>query len=301
MINLGSFSRALMPGVNEWVGLGYNEFPEEWKDLVDVYMSDKAFEETYNSYGTGLLAVKPEGAAIQYADMEQTWRNEFRHLVYSLGYIITREAVDDNKYPELMEARSRQLGLSARQTRENVVANLYNRAFDSNYTFGDGKVLCATDHLLGKGGTYSNRPISGVDLSEASLEDALIAIEDFRDDSNRRMNFMGRSLIIPKELKFEAERILGNENRPATADRDINAMVRMGMLPDGWKVNHYLSDTDAWFIRTNCKGLKLFERDGIEVVNDTPDFDTDNMRYKVRMRFVVGADDARAIYGSPGA
>ena len=302
MINLASYARALMPGVNAWYGMGYNEYPEVWSQIFKTYNSDKNFEEDVNTYGMGLAQVKSEMGSIQYQDMAQGGIKRYQHVTYGLGFIVSREQVEDNQYEQLAEQRSKALGMSARQTKENVAANILNRAFDSNYLQPDGVVLCSTAHKLSKGGTYANRLTNGADLSEASIEDSLIQIRRFTNDAGLRISVQGQKLIIPIESQFEAKRILGNDYRPGTADRDINAMVSMGMLPGGYVINPYLTDSDAWFILTDVPdGMKHFERRAIEISNDTADFDTENMKFKLTYRDSFGVTDMRAIFGSPGA
>ena len=302
MISVAAYARALMPGVNSWYGMGYNEFPEEWREIFDEYTSEKNFEEDVNTYGMGLATVKPEAGAIQYGNMGQGWITRYQHATYGLGFVITREAIEDNLYKELAEQRSKALGMSIRQTRENVAANILNNAFSSSVTYGDGLSLCNTANLLSKGGTYSNTPTNAVDLSEAALEDALIAIAGFVNDAGLRIAVRAQKLIIPPFAQFEAKRILGNDMRPETANRDINALVKMGMFPQGYVVNHYLTDNNAWFIKTDIMdGLKHFERRPVEITNDTADFDTENMKFKGTYRDSFGCTDKRAIYGTPGA
>lgn len=300
IIVAASYARALMPGVREWIGGAYSELPEEFKEIFDSFSSDKNFEEDVNTYGLGLARVKPEGASTQYDTMGQGFITRYQHITYALGYIISREAFKDNQYMQLAEQRSKHLGMSMKQTRENVAANILNRAFSGSYTYGDGLSLLNTGNLLSKGGTFSNRPTNGVDLSEAALEDALNQIGGYVNDAGLRIAAQGLKLIVPIQLQFEAERILGNSDRPGTADRDINALVKKGMLPQGYVLNHYLTDSDAWFIKTSVPGMKHFEREPVTIQNDS-DFDTDNMKVKAFYRDSFGCSDKRSIYGSPGA
>lgn len=301
MILTGSVSKALWPGVNTFFGLAYNQHPEEWKEIFDTYASSMNFEEDVNVHGFGLAAVKPEGMGISYDTMQQGFLKRYVHITYALGYNISREALEDNLYPKLIRQRSEALGRSMKQTKETIAANILNRAFSNSYVGADGLELCSTAHLKSKGGTFSNKIATAADLSEASLEQALIDIGGFEDDASLTMSARGVKLILPRQLQFEAERILGNPDRPGTAERDINAMVSMGMLPGGIIVNHYLTDTDAWFIKTDvAEGLKHFSRRALEVKEDN-DFDTENVKFKSSERYSFGWTDPRGIYGSPGA
>lgn len=302
MVNVvASAARAVMPGVNEWFGFGYNRYPAEWAQIFEDYKSDKNFEEDVLYYGTGLFKVKPETSAIEYDDMGQAWSIYYKPIVYALGFAISREAVEDNQYESLAYARAQALGASANQTMENLGASVLNGAF-AGTLFPDGQPLCSTVNKLAKGGTFNNTPLAAADLSEKSLENALIDISMFVDDAGNRISVNGRKLIVPSQLQYEAERILGNKTmRPGTADRDINAMASLGRLPDGYVVNHYLGDTDAFFIKTDApNGLKRIDRRAINMSNDTSDFDTDVMRFKCDFRVAFGCSDKRGIYGSPG-
>lgn len=303
MINTGAIAKALRPGVNAWFGLSYNQYPEEWKEIFDMgmAMSGMNFEEDVNVNGLGLATVKPEGSAIAYDTMQQGFLKRYVHVTYGLGYIITREAIEDNLYVKLAKQRTEALARSMRQTKENVAANILNRAFSNSYTGADGLELCSASHLLSGGGTFSNLLSPGADLSESALEQMLIQVAGFVDDKNLRMSAKGTKLIVPRQLIFEAERILKNNLRPATADRDINAMVQLSMLPQGYVVNHYLTDEDAFFIKTDVQdGLKMFQRRALEVKDDS-DFDTENVKFKATERYSFGWTDPRGVIGSAGA
>lgn len=300
-IMLGSFSKALMPGVKKWIGQGYNEHPLEYKECFKVEQSDKNFEEIISTYGFGLAVKKPESGNISYDTMGQGFIKRYVHDVYGLGFIITREAVEDNQYMELAEQRAKSLAFSMRQTKENVAANVLNRAFNSSYLGADGLEMCSTAHLRARGGTFQNELTTASDLSEASLEQMVIDIMDMTDDAGLKISMMPRKLIIPTALCFEAERILKSNLRVDSADNTLNALKSKGIFPEGYAVNHFLTDSDAYFALTNCPdGLKCFERRGLEVKDDT-DFDSENMKFKATERYVFGWDDPRGIYGSPGA
>lgn len=301
MINTGAISKALRPGVNAWFGLAYNRFPEQYKEIFDTYNSMMNFEEDVNVNGFGLAMVKPEGMALSYDSMQQGFLKRYVHVTYALGYVISREAIEDNLYIKLAQQRSESLANSMRQTKETVAANVLNRAFSNSYVGADGLELCSTAHLLSKGGTFSNKIATAADLSEASLEQALIDIAGFTDDAGLRMSARGMKLIVPRQLLFEAQRILKNTDRPNTAERDINAMVSLGMLPGGIVMNNYLTDSDAFFIKTDvAEGLKHYSRRALEIQDDS-DFDTENVKFKASERFSFGWTDPRGIYGSPGA
>lgn len=302
-ITTGSFAKALWPGVNKWYGEAYAERPTEWTDLFDTETSTKAWEEDVGVSGFGLAGLKPEGQAVGYDTAIQTFINRYVHKTYALGFIITEEAMDDAQYniSVLGKKDAKALGFSMRQTEEILGANVYNRAFSSTYTFGDGVELCSTAHPLFNGGTFSNEPSVAADLSEAALEQASIDIKGFTNDRGLQVAIMPETLILPKELIFEATRILYSSLQSGTANNDINALKQMGMFSKGIKVNHYLTDPDAWFIRTNCPdGMKCFVRKATTFAMDN-DFDTSNAKFKSSFRKSYGCTDPRGIYGSPGA
>lgn len=301
IINTGTFTKALWPGVNAWYGKVYDEFKPEWPDLFDKHTSRRAYEEDVGVTGFGLASVKPEGQPITYDSVSQGFTTRYTHVVYANGFVITEEMVDDDLYDVIGKARAEALAFSMRSTKETVAANVYNRAFNSSYTFGDGKEMCATDHPNVTGGTWSNELTTAAALSEAALEQACIDLMKFTNDRGLKINVQPQSLIIPVDLLFEAERILKTDGRVGTANNDINALRVMGKFPKGVKVNHYLTSTTAWFIRTNApNGLKLFERKADSFAADN-DFDTSNAKFKASMRFSVGITDPRAIFGTPGA
>lgn len=306
VINTGSFAKALWPGVNKWYGDAYNQYPVEWDKLVEKNTSRKAFEEDVGGSYFGLASVKGEGAPVSYDTARQGFTSRYNHVVYALGFVITREIVEDDQYDVVGKLKAQSLAFSMRQTKEIVVANLYNRAFNTSYVGGDAATLIASAGGGGSasapniaGGTYTNGVAVAVDLSEASLEQACIDIANFTNDRGLKIAVRPTRLIIPKELMFEASRILKSDGRVGTDNNDMNALKTMGLIPE-IVVNHYLTDTDAWFIRTDCQnGLKYFERRADEFGMDE-DFDTENAKYKATARYSVGWSDRRAIYGSPG-
>jgi hypothetical protein len=305
VVNTSSFAKALWPGVNTWYGDAYNQYPVEWDKLFEKNTSRRAFEEDVGGSYFGLAPVKAEGAPVTYDSSRQGFTSRYNHVVYALGFIITREIYEDDQYDVVGKLKAQSLAYSMRQTKEIVAANVYNRAFNTSFVGGDGATLIAS--AAGgsasapniAGGTYTNGPSAAVDLSEASLEQAVIDIAGFTNDRGLKIAVRPKTLIIPKELMFEATRILKADGRTGTDLNDPNALKTMGMVPEV-VVNHYLTDTDAWFLRTDVQnGLKYFERRGDEFGMDE-DFDTENAKYKATARYSFGWTDRRAIYGSPG-
>jgi hypothetical protein len=300
VINSSNFAKALWPGVNAWYGKAYDEYPVEYTKLFETHKSRKAFEEDVGITSFGLANIKGEGAPIQYDAERQTFVTRYSHVVYALGFAITREAFEDDQYDIVGQKKAQGLAFSMRQTKEIVAANVYNRAFNSSYTGGDGVSLLNASHPMFAGGTFSNILSTASDLSEAALEQACINIADFTNDRGLKIAVRPKSLIIPKELMFEASRILKAEKRPGSDSNDPNVLKMMGLIPEVL-VNHYLTDTDAWFIRTDVQdGLKYWERRADEFGMDE-DFDTENAKYKATARYSFGWTDPRAIFGSAGA
>ena len=300
IINTGSFSKALWPGVNAWYGKAYDEYPVEWSDLFDKYTSRKAFEEDVGISSFGLAAIKPEGQGISYDAETQGFITRYTHIAYGLGFIVTKEAFEDDQYDVVAERRARGLAYSMRQTKEIVGANVYNRAFSGSYVGGDGVAMCSASHPNVAGGTWSNILSVAANLSEAALEQACIDISRFKNDRGLFIQVVPQSLHIPPELMFSAERILKSQYRVGTANNDINALVSMGKFPKGIKVNHYFTSTTAWFLRTNSPdGLKYFERRPDAFTEDN-DFDTENAKFKATARYSFYWTDPRAIYGTAG-
>lgn len=300
IISTGQIAKLLWPGLNARWGVTYNEHPPEWRDLVEVHDSEMNYEEDQEETGFGLAPVKTEGASTAYDTAGLGFTKRYQHITYSLGFIITREAFVDNLYEKVGMRRTGNLAFSFRQTKENVVANLYNRAFNSSFTGGDGKELLATDHPS-LAGDWSNELATAADLSEASLEDLVIQMGQATNSRGMKIAIQPRALIVPINQMFEAARILRSTGQSGTANNDINALRAMGVFPDGVKVNHYLTDPDAFFIRTNAQdGLKLFQREAVQFADDG-DFDTGNRKYKAFERYSVGWTDPRALWGSQGA
>lgn len=300
VITSSSFAKLLWPGLNSVYGKEYADYPVEWEQLFEKNTSDRAYEEDLGLSSFGLAAVKAEGAPIQYDTERQGFTSRYNHVVYALGFIITREIYEDDLYGKVGAQKAKALARSMRQTKEINGANIYNRAFTSGYTGGDGSTLVASDHANVAGGTWSNKIATASDLSEAALEQAVIDIAGFRDDRGLLIAAKPQQLVIPYQQQFEAHRILGANGRVGTDLNDPNAIKDMSLFKDV-TVNHYFTDSDAWFIRTNVKdGLKYFERraDQFEMDND---FDTENAKFKATARYSFGWSDPRAIYGSAGA
>lgn len=301
VITTGNHPKALWPGIHAWWGLSYAKFPLEWSMIFDEKeASTKAYEEDVEGTGFGLAPVKSEGAAVTYDSHTQGATTRYTHVVYGLGYIITEEEEDDNQYEKLARSRTESLAFSMRTTKEIVHANVLNRAFTSAYAGGDGKELCATDHPT-IDGTQANELATAADFSEASLEDMLILIGQAKNTRGHNIALVGRKLIIPVNLQFEATRVVKSELRSGSAENDVNAVRQMGLLPDGIAVNHYLTDTDAWFVKTDApNGMTHFKRKALAFQKDS-DFDTANKKHKATERYSAGWTDFRGMFGSPGA
>ena len=300
VITTGNHPKALWPGVNAWFGLKYDEHPVECTMVFDGSNSRKAYEEDVEATSFGLAPVKAEGSGTSYDSHSQGPTTRYTNVAYSLGYIVTKEELDDNLYMDVSKKRAGALAFSMRQTKETVGANIFNRGFNSSYVGGDGKELFATDHPT-LDGTQSNELAVAADLSEASLEDMFIDIMNAKNTRGLKISLMPRKLIVPPALAFEATRIVKSELQNDTANNATNAIKTMGMLPEGVMVWHYLTDTDAWFVKTNApEGLKHFTRTAMEFTKDN-DFDTSNAKAKAYERYVFGWTDWRAAWGSPGA
>lgn len=301
IITTGSDPKLLWPGLNEVWGRNYDEHPKEYVDLFDIETSDMNYEEEVEMTGFGLAPVKQQGASTTYDVETQQTVTRYTHIAYGLGFIITREERDDNLYEKKGVSRTQALAFSVRQTKENVSANVYNRAFNGAFPVtGDGQALISATHPT-LSGNQSNVLAVAADLSEAAIEDMCIQIMNATNNRGLRISLMPESLHVPTALVFEAERILKSTLQNDTGNNAINALRSMGVFPKGCKVNHYFTDADAWFIRTNAPaGMKMFQRVAAEFAQDG-DFDTGNIKYKAYERYSVGATDFRGIYGTPGA
>jgi S-adenosylmethionine/arginine decarboxylase-like enzyme len=300
IITSSSFAKALWPGVNSWYGKSYKDYPVEWEALFEKNTSSKAYEEDVGLSSFGLAAVKTEGGPISYDTETQGFTTRYNHVVYALGFIVTREIYEDDQYDVVGKRKANALARSMRQTKEIIGANIFNRSTTAGYIGGDGVVLLSASHPNVSGGTWSNVLATAADISEAAFEQACIDIYAFTDDRGLLIAAKPRKLVIHPANQFEARRILGSDGRVSTADNDLNAIKTLGAIPEV-TVNHYLTDTDAWHILTDVTdGLKYFERraDAFEMDND---FDTENAKFKATGRYSFGWTDPRAIYGSPGA
>lgn len=303
VVTTGSFAKLLWPGIKTIYGEKYDEFKPEFPEIFDKVTSDKAYEEYVGFSGMGLFQKKPEGTPISYDEMQQGFVTRAINVAYALGFIVTYEMYKDDQYGVIGKRRANALAFSARQTKEIVGANVLNRAFTAGYTFGDGQVLLSTGHLNKAGGTWSNKLAVDADLSEASLEQAAIDVAGFLDDRGLKISVMPKKLIIPKELMFEATRILKSIQQAGNANNDINALRVMNIFPEGVAVNHYLTDPDAWFVKTNIpsgEGLIYQEREA-DSFSVSDDSDTLNAKYRAYGRYAFTVGDVRAIYGSAGA
>ena len=299
VITTGSHPKALWPGVAAWFGAKYNEHPAQYTKLFDVKTSNKNYEELVEQTGFGLAPVKAEGSSTVYDSHAQGAVSRGTNKAYSLGYIVTREELDDNLYSEVSMQRAASLAFSMAQTRENVGANVYNRFTTSGYTGGDGVVLGSTAHPS-LAGNQSNILATAADLSEASLEDLTVQIMDAKNSRGLKISLQPKCLIVPTALVYDAQRILKSVQRSGSADNDINALRSLSVIPDV-AVNNYLTDSDAWFVRTNApSGMVWYDRNPVEFTKDE-DFDTDNAKAKAYMRFVPFWGDWRGVYGTTGA
>lgn len=299
-ISRAQLLKELLPGLNGLFGLEYKRYPEEHKEIFDIEKSDRSFEEEVKVSGFGTAPVKSEGDSITYDTAQEAFTARYTHETVALGFSITEEAIEDNLYDSLSSRYTKALARAMAYTKQVKGAAVLNNAFDTNYTGGDGKSLCATDHPLVGGGTNSNRPTVAADLNETSIEAAVIQIGKWTDERGLLIAAKPKRLIIPTNLQFVAKRLLHTEGRVGTADNDLNAIKAMGVV-SGWTINHWLTDTNAWFLTTDVpNGLKMFERAAMKNSMDG-DFDTGNVRYKARERYSFGWSDPLGIFGSPGA
>ena len=300
-ISRSQLVKELEPGLNALFGLEYNRYDNEHAEIFITETSDRAFEEEVMLSGFASASAKSEGAPVVFDDATEAYTSRYTHQTFALAFAITEEAIEDNLYDRLAARYTRALARSMSQTKQQIAADVLNNAFSPAVIGGDGVELCSTAHPLANGGTFSNELATSADLSETSLEQSLIDIAAFVDERGLKIALQGIKLIIPKELQFTAERILKTPNRVGTADNDINAILNMGMVPQGYRVNHFLTDTDAFFIMTDApNGLKHFVRSPIKTAIEGY-FDTGNVRFKARERYSFGFSDARGIFGSPGA
>ena len=300
-ISRAQLVKELEPGLNALFGLEYKRYENEASQIFDNESSDRAFEEEVMLSGFGTADVKPEGSGVQYDDAQETYTARYTHETVALAFALTEEAVEDNLYDRISSRYTKALARSMATSKQVKGAAVLNNAFaTSGYDGGDGESLCGNAHPT-LNGNQTNIPTTNADLSEVSLEQALIDIASLQDERGLKIAAQGMKMIIPKELQFTAERIMKSQGRTGTADNDINALKSMGMVPQGFVVNHYLADTDAWFIKTDVpNGMKHFVRAPLKTAMEG-DFDTGNVRYKARERYSFGWSDWRGIYGNTGA
>lgn len=302
-ISRAQLLKELLPGLNALFGMEYARYPEQHKEIYETESSERSFEEETKLSGFSAAPVKNEGQAVAYDNAQEAWTARYNHETIAMGFSITEEAIEDNLYDSLAGRYTKALARAMSYTKQVKAAAILNTAFTGagNPTYGDGKVLCATDHPLVSGGSNSNRPTTGADLNETSLENAVIQISAWTDERGLLIAAKPRKLVIPPALQFVATRLLETEQRVGTADNDINALKNNGAIPGGYTVNNFLTDTNAWFLLTDIpNGLKHFTRMPLKTSNDG-DFDTGNTRYKARERYSFGCSDPLGIFGSPGS
>ena len=299
-ISRAQLAKELEPGLNALFGLEYDRYENEHSEVFDEESSDRAFEEEVMLAGFSTAPTKSEGGSISFDDAQETFTARYTHETIALAFSITEEAIEDNLYDRLASRYTKALARSMAQTKQIKAAAILNNAFSSSNAIGDGVALASSSHPT-INGNQSNILSTASDLNETSLEQALIDIAGFKDERGLKIAVRGTKLIIPKELQFIAERVLNSNLRPGTADNDANAMKNMGMLAEGAVVNHFLTDTDAFFIKTDApNGFKFFNRAPIKTAMEG-DFDTGNMRFKARERYSFGVSDWRCVFATPGA
>ena len=299
-ISRAQMLKELLPGLNALFGLEYEKYEDEHKEIYETESSERSFEEEVALAGFDAAPVKNEGSAISYDNAQESYTARYNHETVAMGFMSTEEAMEDNLYDSLSGRYTKALARAMAYTKQVKAATPLNNGF-SSYQSGDGVAMFSTAHPLVSGGTNSNRPSTGADLNETSLEAAVIAIAKWTDQRGLMIAARPRRLVVPPDLMFVATRILDSEQRPSTADNDINAIKNNGTIPEGYRVNHYLTDTNAWFMITDVpNGMKNFERAPMTTAMDG-DFNTGNVRYKARERYSFGVSDPLGVYGSPGS
>lgn len=294
--------KELEPGLNALFGIEYKRYENEHEQIFSIETSDRAFEEEVMLTGFASAPVKTEGAGMAYDTAIESFTARYTHETIAMAFALTEEAIEDNLYDRLSARYTKALARSMSNTKQVKAASVLNNGFTGGaFAGGDGVALLSTAHPTAMGPDFANRPVVGADLNETSLEQGIIDIASFTDERGLKVALTARKLVIPKELQFTAERLMKTVQRTATADNDINAIKSMGLIPEGYAVNHYLTDTDAFFLLTDApNGLKMFNRSPIKTAFEG-DFETGNVRYKARERYSFGFSDPRGIYGSPGA
>jgi hypothetical protein len=299
-INRAQLAKELEPGLNVLFGLEYDRYDQEHEQLFEKETSIRAFEEEVMLVGFGNAPVKAEGQGVQYDDAREAWTARYTHETIALAFALTEEAVEDNLYDSISKRYTKAMARSMAYTKNVKGARIFNRAFATDLG-GDGLPMIDTSHTLTSGGTWSNEPTTAADLNETSLENAIIDISTFTDERGLTTALQARKLVIPPQLQFTADRLLHSEGRIESANNDLNSIKHQNVVPEGFTINHFLTDTDAWFVLTDApNALKYFERTKLTTKMEG-DFDTGNMRYRCRERYVFGWSDPRGVYGSPGA
>ena len=299
-ISRAQLLKELLPGLNALFGMEYSRYGEEHKEIYETETSERSFEEETKLSGFSAAPVKNEGSAIAYDNAQEAWSTRYTHETIALGFSITEEAIEDNLYDSLSARYTKSLARAMAYTKQVKAAAVLNNGFSSSYPGGDGVSLFNTQHPLISGGVNSNTPSTQADLNETSLEAAVIQIAAWTDERGLLIAAKPKKLIVPPALMFTAKRLLDTELRVATADNDINALKQMGAIPEGYTVNHFLTDTNAWFLTTDVpNGLKHFVRTPLSNSMDG-DFDTGNVRYKARERYSFGWSDPLGMWGSSG-
>ena len=300
-ISRAQLLKELLPGLNALFGLEYARYGEQHKEIYEIESSERSFEEETKLSGFAAAAVKNEGSAIQYEAGQEAWTARYNHETIALGFSLTEEAVEDNLYDSLSARYTKALARAMAYTKQVKAAAVLNNGFNSAYTGGDGASLFSASHSLVSGGSNSNIPSTPADLNETSLEAAVIQIAQWTDERGLLIAAKPKKLIVPPALQFVATRLLETEQRVGTTDNDINALKNNGSIPEGYNINNFLTDNNAWFLTTDVpNGLKHFVRQSLVTSSDT-DFDTGNMRYKARERYSFGWSDPLGMYGSAGA
>ncbi len=300
-ISRAQLLKELLPGLHALFGLEYKKYQDEHKEIFIMETSERSFEEETKLSTFGSAPIKPEGEGIFYDNAQEAWTARYTHETIAMGFSITEEAMEDNLYDSLSARYTKALARSMAYTKEVKGAAIINNGYNSSYTYGDGKTLFATDHPLVSGGVNANTPATQVDLNETSLENAVIAIAAWLDERGLLIAAMPKKLIIPSALQFVATRLLQTELRVNTANNDINAIKNNGSIPEGYAVNHYLTDTNQWQLTTDVpNGLKYFDRVPLKT-SDDGDFDTGNRRFRARARYSFGVSDPLGVYGSSGS
>jgi hypothetical protein len=293
--------KQLLPGLNALFGEEYANYENEHEEIYVSENSERSFEEELKLSGFGAAPVKDEGSTISYDTAQESFVARYTHETIAMGYSITEEAMEDNLYVSLSGRYTKALARAMSYTKQVKGAYPLNNGFSTTFSSGDGVALFSTAHPLVSGGTNSNRPSAGADLNETSLEDAIIQIGKYTDERGLKIAARARKLIVPSDLQFVATRLLQSDYRVGTADNDINAVKTNGVIPEGYSVNHYLTDTNAFFITTDVPdGMKHFVRSPMTTAMDG-DFETGNVRYKARERYSFGVSDPLGIFGSPGS